>query len=168
MKTIAAFDLDGTLLLKNSSFEFLKFLLSKKKISLKQFLYIGGCYAHHKFFFTSYQRLQRRVFNAFFKGCPVDYFQESIPEFLDKHLASLIFPPAVAWLRFFQEKSGKNLREETLVLLLSNSPIFLVKEIGIRLGITHTYGTSYILDSNRRLLTLDVIMDGLKKRGNFK
>ncbi len=153
---VAVFDLDGTLLKKNSSFEFLKFLLFKKKITPLQFLYLGGCYGHHKLFSTSYQKLHSRVFNTFFRGWPLAYFQELIPEFLEKKLPALICQSVFDLLTLLQ-------RKKIDLMILSNSPSFLVQEIARCFGVDKAYGTSFLLNAEGRLSEIDTIMDGEKK-----
>lgn len=156
LKGISAFDLDGTLLVRNSSFSFCSYLFQKKILSLKDFVTCIYCYHLHKYCGFSLKWLHLSIFNRLFRGKKIAYFIPYIESFLDEKLDQLFYVPAIQRLRQRKEENSR-------LIILSNSPIFLVKAIGRRLGVKEILATDYLVDASGNLSDIATIVDGSVK-----
>lgn len=85
----------------------------------------------------------------------MEEFLPYIDSFLDKYLDQLLYLPAIQRLR-----ERLNVGE---VVLLSNSPHFLVQKISKRLGISNIRATEYRVDDKGLLCDIGLLMDGKAK-----
>lgn len=150
---ISAFDLDGTLLLRNSSFSFCSYLFRKKILSLKDFATCIYCYQLHKTFGFSLRWLHLSIFKRLFRGKKIAYFMPHIESFLDEKLEQLFYGPAIQRLQQRQKEKGH-------LIILSNSPVFLVNAIAKRIGVKEVLATNYIVDEEGNLNDIATIVDG--------
>lgn len=152
-ENVVGFDLDGTLIKKNSCFAFSIYLLKKRVFSKKDFVYIVFYYLRHKFLGFSLTHLHKKIFKRLFLGKNIQMFENHLQEFITEFLESNIYPPALDQLRFHQEKKNP-------VAIFSNSPSFIVREIANRLDIGEIFATKYIVDQHGCLADIDHILDG--------
>lgn len=153
---LSAFDLDRTLLNKNSSAEFCKYLYKKGFFSFLSVFYACLYYIQHTYFGLSLEELHHKSFNKVLKGLSIDFLEEQAESFLDENLESLIYPPALACL----EESRKN---GHFILILSAAPSFLVKSIALRLKVDDWKGSEYGIDKDRNLCKIALIVQGKEK-----
>lgn len=154
--SIAAFDLDGTLISKNSSFAFCKFLAKEGFFSQIDLLFCIQCYFQHHFMNLSLWDLHQKIFGRLFKGRNIAELSEYLPAFLEEVLQKMWYPPAMEQLHTFQ-KNGSD------IAIFSNSPRFLVEPIAALLNIELIEATDYAVDQEGRLLGIEALVDGEKK-----
>jgi HAD superfamily phosphoserine phosphatase-like hydrolase len=86
----------------------------------------------------------------------LDKFEESVSPFLEEYLPSRINPIVMAELKLAQHLGH-------YILILSNSPSFLVEKIALFLGVNEWRATRYAVDKERNLCHIDSIMQGEEK-----
>lgn len=151
---IAAFDLDRTLLVGNSSLFFCRYLRKCGILSHFDLFYCSILYFFHFFFGLSLWTMQSRVFDRLFKG-------KSVVE-LSFYLAPFLqtlewYEPALSRLKSLREQGRK-------ICILSSSPRFLVEPIAQMIGVSEVVATDYSVDSEGRLSAISELVDGEKKR----
>jgi len=150
------FDVDKTLLSVNSSFKYYFFLIRKKVFSKTSFLRVCIFFFRYKFLNLSPEELHSKIFKNFFKGRNrkeifkyVDIFADIlIFKFLNKKIFSIL------------EKAKKNKNE---ILLLSNSPCFLIGAIANKLNIKNYKATFYTEDEFGKFIKISKMMGGDEK-----
>lgn len=152
MRTLSAFDLDGTLVTKNSSLAFCRFLYGKGYFGPSEFLFVMGAYLRHRFFRTSLYSLHNQAFRALFHGKEFAVLHKLAVEFVETKLPSLLYTPALIRL---QREGG---------VILSNSPALLVEPIAEALGVESAVGSAYAVDNRGRLSAISTVVDGKAKR----
>ncbi len=152
---LSVFDLDHTLLEVNSSFSFYVFLLRKRFFSIRTLAMTGSILAGYLCKIYSPYRLHEKIFERFLKGKKADRLKE-LAFLFAQNICELLCPAAGARLREAE-------REGHYVLLLSNSPDFLVAPIAAQLGIDHFFGSSYIENSAGALEQIAWQLDGRRK-----
>lgn len=159
-KVAVVFDLDGTLLSRNSSFLFGKFLFKRKVFTLKETSVLLSHYLCHTFFGVSSELLHRQVFAKIFWRRDVSTFQVLLPEFLDTLIPQRLYLPV--WERFSSaQKAGYR------VIILSCSPQFLVEAVAARLQADAGVGTTYQV-SEGHFDRVSRVMDGHHKAAFVK
>lgn len=113
-------------------------------------------YARHKCLRMPINELHKRSFEKLFKGHYVDEIHRLTTQFLDESLMKMINPLILARLRKAQLNGN-------VILILSSSPDFLVKEIAKRLGVTYWQGTIYQANSIGKFASLGQVMEGTLK-----
>lgn len=154
-KRLSVFDLDHTLFRGNSSYHFGRHLYHRGHLSTVQVAWALSCYLCHKAFGMSLFTLHRTIF-PLFRGRPQAELASEVSSFLDINLDALLFPPALTRLRQAQAAAERT-------LILSNSPSFLVEEIGWRLGVDESLGTVYGIDQSDRLCSVEQSFEGEQK-----
>lgn len=152
-KNVVGFDLDGTLIKKNSCFAFSIYLLRKRVFSIRDFIYITVYYARHKFLGCSLKKLHQKLFERLFLGKELHLFETHLQEFITEFLETNLYPPALTHLRFHQERKNP-------VAIFSNSPNFLVQAIANRLDIGEVFATKYLVDQQGCLSEIAHVLDG--------
>lgn len=160
-RKIAAFDLDGTLLTKNSSFAFCRFLCRKGFFSYLDLTFCSLLYLGHKCSLVNLQRLHQKVFNRLFKGKSFFAFQPFLQEFLQEEVDKLWYQPALDELLGYQGRGVD-------CIVLSNSPRFIVEAIASRVGVNHVFATEYAFDREGILLNLSRLVDGDQKKNKIE
>ena len=137
--TLAVFDLDHTLFRANSSHRFGHYLYKEGKLSVTSLAWALTCYGAHKLFGVPLLALHKAILPVF-RGRHKQEIEQIVANFLDLHLEELLNPPLFKELKKWQNKNVP-------ILLLSNSPGFLVTAIGDRLRVTESKGSDYTLDA---------------------
>lgn len=120
LSQIVFFDLDHTLLKRNSSFSFGLYLYKKKHISIFTLFRLFYYYALHKAGLIDIAGLHDKAFNCLFSGKSVSYFKSIADDFLHENFASL--QNISTLIRYNDAK-----RKGHHVVILSSSPDFLVE-----------------------------------------
>lgn len=153
---ISVFDLDKTLLRKNSSYAFGIYLFRQDLFSLSDILYLSGLYFRHLFFRMPTSLLHQKALSLL-KGKSLSELKRQVEEFVATQVDSMLNHEIFLRLKKAQE-------EGHVVMLLSNSPDFLVQEIGKKFGISYVKGVEFDLDADCRLLSPFSTMEGEKKK----
>ncbi len=153
---LSVFDLDRTLLKKNSSFEFCKYLYKKKVFAFSFFFHSCLYNIRHRFFGLGLEQLHRKVFKRLLHGKGFHELLAHVPQFIETHLEDLIYMPAFQMLR-----RAQHLGHYTMIL--SNAPSFLVKEIAERLGVCDWKASEYEVDKDHKLCQISLILQGKEK-----
>ncbi len=156
MSNLTAFDLDHTLIRGNVSFLFGAHLFRRKQIALLPMIACVGLYLAHKLFGLSMVTLHREALKRLFLGVSADQMRGEVSIFLDRSFDKFLYPPAVTALRTAQRAGSK-------VVLLSNSPDFLVEAVAKRLGSDAWRASEYRVDSQGRLCGLVHVLQGRDK-----
>lgn len=150
---LSVFDLDKTLLKKNSSVEFCKFLYKKNIISLVQVLFSLFYYIRHCCFGLSLEQLHNKSFKKILFGFSLPFLQEQVESFLEKELSNLLYLPALNAL-YLAKQSGHS------TYILSSSPQFLVCAIAQKLQVHNSKSSEYLVDKHGRLCQIAIVLDG--------
>jgi len=153
---LSVFDLDKTLLNVNSSYHFSQYLYRKGIFSTTARLYCVFVYFRYFLSNVSLNKLHHQVFNALFRGHCLTSFTEQVEPFLSENFEQMKKDKVID--RLNQAKSSGH-----EILLLSNSPDFLVGPIARRLGISQWASTKYQIDSKGRFNEITCLMDGKEK-----
>lgn len=149
---IVFFDLDHTLLRRNSSFSFGLYLYNKKLISCLTLAKLYCFYILHKFDRIGIEELHQRGFNCLFAGKQVSDFKTVVEDFLDENLESLKNTPAL--IRFNEAK-----RRGDHVVILSSSPDFLVEAFARKFQVDFWRATEYLVEEGA-WTKLGCVMEG--------
>lgn len=150
---ITIFDLDHTLLTRNSSYFFGFYLYHKQVFSSFKLVAALADYVRHRFFGLSIQKLHEKSFERLFKGRSLPVIEHHVRGFLDEQLDQLLSPIVLERLRKAQ-------RSGDYIMILSSSPDFLVSAIAERLSIDRWYATLYQTDHEERFTSIKKILDG--------
>lgn len=153
---ISVFDLDHTLLHKNSSVFFCKYLYKKKLFSFTSILFSAFYYIRHRYFALSLASFHKKVFAKILRGLSIDLLEREVDLFLEENLESLFYPPAIERL-----EESRALGYQTAIL--SSSPDFLVSAISRRLKVDDWMASQYKIDKDRCLCQIAVIVQGEEK-----
>ncbi len=153
---LAAFDLDGTLLKKNSSYLFCQYLAKNKVFSRLDLHYCTLLYLRHCYLGLTLMQLHTSVFNRLFRGQPITLLNSWLERFLSENLESMWYEPACLRLKELQ-------RQNVECMILSNAPNFIATAIGKRLGIDAVFATDYQSNDRGELSHLAFLMDGEAK-----
>ncbi|MBX9923329.1 MAG: HAD-IB family hydrolase [Rhabdochlamydiaceae bacterium] len=152
----SVFDLDRTLISKNSSFEFCKYLYKNRIFSfffvVQSFLYC----IRHKYFGLTLEQLHHSVFRKLLRGMSLTTLSEYVYSFVEKEIESLLYQPAIERLRLAQH-------EGHFTMILSNSPGFLVGPIASKLQVDDWRASEYKVDKDQRLCQIALILHGETK-----
>ena len=151
----AFFDLDHTLIKKNCSFLFGKFLYINKKISFLSMFSLTVAYCLCKIGVYTLNQLHHYSFESFFKGKKYREIEELSQKFLDQHFESLKNIQITSLFDLF--------KKDHLVVILSSSPDFLVRQFAEKLGAHSFCGTSYTYNDQNQFSALNVIFEGAQK-----
>lgn len=160
MRSLAGFDLDGTLIRKNSSFAFIRFLTKKGFFSKSDLLVCCAYYFSHHFWALPLVKLHEKVLESIFQGKTIADLQPFIQDFIEEELNDMWYHPALHRFHLLKQ-TGVH------IMLLSNSPAFLVQPIAAALGIDKAFGTEYELDSKGSFSSIASLLDGRKKAEIF-
>jgi HAD superfamily hydrolase (TIGR01490 family) len=150
---ITIFDLDHTLLKRNSSYFFGFYLYHQRFISSIKLIAALADYVRHKYFGLSIHKLHEKSFDRLFKGRSLPLIEQHVKTFLDQQLNQLISPIVLDRLKKAQ-RSGDT------ILILSSSPDFLVSAIAERFSIDQWHATRYLTDEKKQFTSIGNILDG--------
>ena len=150
---LSVFDLDHTLITVNSSYAFVDYLHQEGVISSWTLFKLLSTYAKFLFLRLPPHGLHEYFFENIGRGMSNAFVQKIVPDFLDTILPKKLYPPAIFALEDARSHGHQ-------ILLLSNSPDFLVGPIAERLGIKNWQSSKYLLDDNGNYARLAEVMDG--------
>ena len=152
----SVFDLDRTLLSKNSSFEFCKYLYRKKVFSF--FFIVQSCiyYVRHKYLGMTLEQLHHGVFKKLLRGVHIQVLSDHVSSFIDQELEGLLYFPALERLRKAQHQGQ-------FTMILSNSPAFLVSFVASKLKVDDWKASEYKVDKDQKLCQISSILNGKDK-----
>lgn len=153
---LAIFDLDRTLVRKNTSFSFYFFLIRSRFLPLRTWFFSAAFLCLYKWGALDLPGLHKAVFNRILKGRIRSEIARFVPRFLDRFLPSCLHPEV---LKRFQEAKQRGER----TFLLSSSPDFLVGPVAERLGFDGWRGTEYAIDNAGRLCQISSLIEGTEK-----
>ena len=152
----SVFDLDKTLLSKNSSFEFCKYLYKKKIFSSSFFLKSIFYSIRYQYFGLTLEKLHHKVFQTLLHGFSFHILSDYVCSFVEKELEGLLYMPALERLKRAQHQGH-------FTMILSNSPNFLVGAIAHRLQVDDWKASEYKVDKDWRLCQISRILHGKDK-----
>jgi HAD superfamily hydrolase (TIGR01490 family) len=150
---VSAFDLDCTLLKKNSSFEFCKYLYKNNVLSSFSMLYACVYYIWHTCFGLSLERLHSKVFESFLQGLSMEMLSRQVTSFVNLTWKDLVYFPAWERLKSAQHKGH-------FTLILSSSPSFLVRVLAEKFQVDDWKASEYLVDAEQKLSCVDSILLG--------
>ena len=150
---LSVFDLDHTLLKKNSSVEFCKYLYKKKKLSFFSVLHSFLYYIRHVYLTLSLEDLHRKIFKKLLCGMRLADLEQDAVLFGETYLEKLLYMPAVERL-----KQAQSLGHFTMIL--SSSPDFLVKVLAERFQVDEWKASEYQVDEALCLSHVSSILQG--------
>ena len=153
---ISAFDLDGTLLVGSSSYQFCKYLSNLKVLPFYSTSLSALYYLQHHYFSLPLKDLHNKVFQRLLIGLPLNDLEKHVQGFLDQFLPGALFFPLVNALRLAQHLGH-------YTLILSNSPSFLVEPIAKYFGVDEWKATVYGVDKDQKLCNIRSILEGEDK-----
>lgn len=153
---LVVFDLDNTLFNGNCSFQFFKYLHSKKVFRFISAFFPLLYFLKYQLGFLSVYHLHKKVFQTFLVGKNLSSIEKFIHEFLDQTLENSLNPKVLDHL-----KTSQRLGQYTL--LLSSSPEFIVKPIAKKLKIQMIQATEYKTDHKNRFCEIATLIHGLEK-----
>lgn len=157
---LSVFDLDHTLLSVNGSYQFGSYLYKQGIISFASMGYCVYSYALHKLGLLSVRQLHKKTFNRLFKGMDLDDLEKRVGLFLDLHLSSMLYLPAIEKLRSAQQQGH-------CLAILSSSPDYIVKPIAARLGVIYWESTRFAVDEKNQLCAISSVMQGKDKAASL-
>lgn len=155
-RSLSIFDLDHTLLSVNSSFSFSLKLERKSLFHLPPALYCIWYYLRHQYFGLSIRDLHQYAFQSMFKGRRLQDLEHEAQFFIDSHLSTFLYQPALLRLRQAQLQNHQ-------IVIMSSSPTFLVEPIAKKLGVDMWYGSIYRADGAGCLSEIQQIVEGQYK-----
>lgn len=102
---IVAFDFDGTLTLKDSLFDFLRFSFGKKRLYLG-IMQLSPILFMSRVRMVSNQSAKEKLFAYFFKGMPVEAFNKLCESYAFE-IAKMVNPKAIKKLNWHQQEGHK-------------------------------------------------------------
>jgi HAD superfamily hydrolase (TIGR01490 family) len=159
-RNLSVFDLDHTLFKVNSSYHFGWHLFRRRVISFYSLVYCLICYSRHKIFGLPLEELHNKVFRVFY-GIRAAVLADNMKSFLDAKFDKLCYLPAVACLQ-------KAIQEDHYVMILSNSPNFVVGPIAERFHVHEWLSTRYDTDDEGKLAMLVDLLGGEEKAAYVK
>lgn len=153
---LVVFDLDRTLLRGNSSFSFCYYLVIKKILPWSALFSACAYRFRHYLFHLGLREMHQGLFQSFLKGMSLQLLQTQVDLFLEKYLPKQWYFPAL-----FQLRGGQQLGD--VVVILSNSPAFLVEKIVKELHVELWRATEYQVDREGKLCHIATVMGGEEK-----
>jgi HAD superfamily hydrolase (TIGR01490 family) len=152
----SVFDLDRTLLSKNSSFEFCKYLYKKRVFSFFYVIQSVIYSIRHKYFGLTLEQLHYKVFKKLLRGINIQTLSRHVYSFVESEIERMVYLPAMERLRRAQH-------EGHFTMILSNSPNFLVSAIARKLQVDDWRSSEYKVDKDQRLCQISLILHGEAK-----
>ena len=152
----SVFDLDRTLLSKNSSFEFCKYLYRNRVFSLLYVIQSVIYSIRHRYFGLTLEQLHYKVFKKLLKGINIQTLSRYVLSFVESEIEKMVYLPAVERLRRAQH-------EGHFTMILSNSPSFLVSAIASKLQVDDWRSSEYKVDKDQKLCQISLILHGEAK-----
>ncbi len=142
MKELAIFDLDNTLIKKQSQVFLLAYALKKGHVGFFSYIFIMLWFIAYKIgLVKNPKRIMEFSFN-FLKNKNIDEFESIIDDFFENKLKSTLFVEALRLV----EKHKRNGRE---TLIVSNAIEYIPKKVAQYLGIDYFIGTKLEIVNNK-------------------
>ena len=154
--SLSAFDLDHTLLRKNSSFEFCKYLYRQGVLSFFSLICSFIYYIRHTYLGLSLDQLHHKVFKKLLFGLPMRMLLDHAAVFVERNWQDLVYFPSWEKLRSAQHRGH-------ITIILSNSPSFLVRILAEKFQVDDWKGSEYLVDSEQKLSQIGHILQGRDK-----
>ncbi|MBL7978914.1 MAG: HAD family hydrolase [Bacteroidetes Order II. Incertae sedis bacterium] len=106
MKTIAAFDFDGTITTSDSLYHFIRFTHTKRTV-LKGFIRLLPVFVWFKLGLMDNQKAKEAVLHYFFAGMDTVKFQSMSRQFAQQYLPSIVRPKAIEKIRWHQKEGHR-------------------------------------------------------------
>lgn len=153
---VSFFDLDHTLLKGNCSSLFFTYLIKRKVLPRRVYLYYPFYAIKYHLFNLSLPELHERTFDRLLKGRSLEEVKQVLLDFLTIKLPEFWNEKVVAIL-----KRAQHLGHYTVIL--SNSPSFLVQPIAQLLQVDEFRATEYEIDEKGIFHKIRSILDGPQK-----
>jgi len=153
---ISVFDLDETLLINNSSYQFFKFLIAQKAFSRLSICSAALFFFRHRYLKMPLNELHHEIFNRFLCGFSFQTLQSYLNDFVFSYVTTSLYIPAFNFLRCAQHLGH-------YTVILSSSPDFLVKKIADFLEVDEWKASEYRVNSDQQLSQVLNVMDGKQK-----
>jgi HAD superfamily hydrolase (TIGR01490 family) len=153
---LSVFDLDHTLINVNSSFRYYFYLYKKKIFSPDSIFEVIIFYLRYKYLKMSPKQLHQKVFEKFVQYKNIVDFSKNVDEFWEKNISDFIYPPAMEALKKAKEKNH-------YILLLTNSPNFLIQGILKYLNVNECCASQYRVNNENKITSIISIMEGKEK-----
>lgn len=153
---MSLFDLDQTLITKNSSYLFGAFLFRKKALSAASMIYCVACYASHKMGLLSLVRLHQAIFRRIFLNRSYAIYEKYARLFIEEYCTDIDYFPAVECL-------NKAIQAGHYTAIISSSPNFIVKEFARKYNVNNWFGTSYDINAQGRMTGISILDPMAKK-----
>ena len=150
---LSIFDLDHTLLKKNSSVEFCKYLYKKKKLSFFSVFQSSLYYISHVYLLLSLEELHSKIFKKILQGMCLKDLEKEAAIFVRLYLEDLIYLPASEKLKAAQGQGH-------FTVILSSSPSFLVGVIAREFQVDEWGASEYLADESMCLCRISSVMQG--------
>lgn len=154
---LVVFDFDHTLITVNSSFRYYFFLRSKKIFSFSSLFKAMPYYLKYYFLKISPEMLHNMIFEKFLMGMLFSEVTQYVEAFWDKYFNYYCYMPAIKRLKEAKQNGDH-------VILLSNSPDFLIAPIAKRLNVDEFKATVYGVDEKNKFTSICKMMNGILKR----
>lgn len=135
--------------------------MKKGIFSKKSFFYVTFIYMQFRFFRRSPSWLHKKIFFSYLFKKSEKFFFFYVEDFLDGFIKKYTNKKVFAFLT-------KAKKENFPIMILSNSPDFLVKKIARRFSVKKAYGTTYKKDVEGRLIGIEKMVTGLEKKNIVK
>ncbi len=152
---ISVFDLDHTLVNFNISYRFFLRLIRRGKISVFSAVPCLVYFLKSKFLARPPQLFHQWAFDRFLKHLPVNELKQIAQGYAKEMIQKYPYQPTLKCLK-------KAKKEKHYILLLSQSPDFLVETIAKVLTIEDVHASRYMIENNR-FVSIKKIMDGYEK-----
>lgn len=155
--SLYVFDLDKTLICKNSSLGFYIYLIKKNVFSKSLIPKAIFYFFLKKFELISLEEFHERAFQTFLLSKPKQLIEELAEEFVQEKFLSYVCKKMLLQLQKAKHQSAH-------ILLLSSSPDFLVRRFAKFFGIQEWRGSSYYFDAKGAFSSIQETLTGEKKR----
>lgn len=153
---LSVFDLDHTLLKTNCCLRFGRYLYRERVFSRYDMVHLFFLYFRHKILGMSIYDLHHKSLKLV-KGVSLAYLKDLAERFVEKEADSMVNQKV--WKRLCEAKELGH-----KIIIVSNSPDFLVKIIANRLNVDIARGIEFELDDSCELTTPFQTMEGEKKK----
>ena len=151
-----AFDLDNTLVSRNTSYAFCHFLCERGILPKRALFEALAARFQLARLRKNLSDVHKTIFLRVLKGIELAQLESVVDEFLDIFLLDSLYPPAYTIFKRQQHLGAT-------IVLLSSSPAFLVQKVSERLGIDYWMATEYETDREGRLYSVKCFLDGKAK-----
>jgi HAD superfamily hydrolase (TIGR01490 family) len=152
---ISVFDLDHTLVNFNISYRFFLRLIHRRKVSVFSAFPCLWQFLWNQFLARPPQLFHQWVFHRFLKKMPVNELKQIAQGYAKEMIKKHPYQPTLQCLK-------KAKKENHYILLLSQSPDFLVETIAKVLKIEDVHASRYTVEKNM-FVSIKKIMDGYEK-----